>query len=125
MFVVDLLPESKFMKTWPIALTKNKLIEELPYIGKEYSVSFEVFINKMPTAETYVSVLHLTIGGNMDVMGSRNPGVWVKNTKELFVGSAISGNLNAYKMFPVEENKWHKVDINQKLVDGKVVNTDL
>ena len=102
------------------------MLTELPYIGKEYSVSFEVFINKMPTAETYVSVLHLTISGNIDVMGSRNPGVWVMNSKQLTIASSISGNKNLHKNIPgLEKNKWYKIEITQKLVDGKVLNKDI
>ena len=60
----------------PVTLAKNTLITELPYIGKEYSVSFEVFINKMPT-EPYQNVIHLSTGENVAAMGSRIPAVWV------------------------------------------------
>ena len=114
-----------FRESWPLALTKNKQITELPYIGKEYSVSFEVFINKMPT-QPYQGVLHFTTGENYAAMGSRNPAVWVTASKEFHIASAVSGNKNLVKNFPgLEENKWYKIEINQKLVDAKVINLNL
>ena len=114
-----------FGETWPLALTKNKQITELPYIGKEYSVSFEVFINKMPT-QPYQNVIHFTTGEDYAAMGSRNPAVWVTASKEFHIASSVSGNLNLWTNFPgLEENKWYKIEINQKLVDAKVINLNL
>ena len=108
-----------------VTLAKNTLITELPYIGKEYSVSFEVFINKMPT-EPYRNVIHLTTGENVAAMGSRIPAVWVTDKKEFHITSSVNDNLNLWKNFPgLEENKWYKIEINQKLVDAKVINTNL
>ena len=93
------------------------MLTELPYIGKEYSVSFEVFINKMPT-QPYQSVIHFTTGDN----NSRNPAVWVTANKEF----CFSGNNKLWKKLPgLEENKWYKIEINQKLVVGKVINLNL
>ena len=97
------------------------MLTELPYIEKEYSVSFELFVNKMPTNE-WENVLHFTTGENHgNIMGARNPAVFLRSSKEFQVCSAISGNANENKNFPgLEENKWFKIEITQKLVDGKV-----
>ena len=93
--------------------------------GKEYSVSFEVFINKMPT-QPYQSVIHLTTGENQAAMGCRIPAVWVTASKEFHITSAVNDNKNLWKNLPgIEENKWYKIEINQKLVDAKVINSDL
>ena len=103
-----------------VTLAKNTQLTELAYIGKEYSVSFELFINKFGT-DTYQSVLHLSTGGNLDEMGNRNPAVFVYNTSpvQLHITSAVSGNKNMAKNFPgLVENKWQKIEISQKLVDG-------
>ena len=109
----------------PVTLAKNTLITELPYIRKEYSVSFEVFINKMP-ARPYQNVIHLSTGENYKVEGSRIPAVWVTASKEFHITSAVSGNMNLWKNLPgVEESKWYKIEINQKLVDAKVINLNL
>ena len=57
---------------------------------------------------------------------SRNPAVWVTANKEFHIASAVSGNKNLVKNFPgLEENKWYKIEINQKLVDAKVINSNL
>ena len=118
------LPGDDQLFPLPIAITKNNQFMELPYIGKEYSVSFEFFINKMPT-EVYQTIIHLTTGENCCGMGSRIPAVWAMSSKEFLVASGVSGNGNLFKKFPgMEENKWYKLEINQKLVDAKVVNTD-
>merc|ERR1719431_1706646 len=86
-----------------IKLEKNKQLDELPYIGKEFSVSFELFLDNYPAADVpWATVLHLTLGENDAKMGDRAPAVWVTPGKEICVTHAISGN-----------------KINQKLVDGK------
>jgi len=103
-----------------IKIEKNKKVDELPYIGKEFSVSFELFLDSDPAADVpWATVLHLTIGGNIAAMGDRIPAVWVTSAKELHVASAISGSSNSHENYPVEIGKWIKVEINQKLVNGK------
>ena len=105
-----------------MVLSKNKKITELPYIGKEYSISFELFINKFGN-DLYQSVIHLTTGENYADMGSRNPVVWVRKSKQLSVSSSISGMKSLNKRIPgLKEKKWQKIEITQKPVDGKVVN---
>ena len=102
---------------------KNVELAELPSLGKEFSVSFGLFINKMPTVP-YAQVIHLTTGANNDEMGSTIPGLWVTPAKRVMVMSGISGVKNVYKEFPVEENKWVNMLITQKIVEGKVINKD-
>ena len=53
-------------------------------------------------------------------MGDRIPAVWVMPSKEIHITSAISGNRNSWENYPIETGKWNKIEINQKLVDGKV-----
>ena len=102
-------------------MEKNKQLEELPFIGKEFSISFELFLDSYPAADVpWANVLHLTLGENNATMGDRIPGLWVTRGKELSVTSAISGNLNNYENYAVESGKWIKIEINQKLVGGKV-----
>ena len=118
------LPGYEFERTWQMSVAKNTELTVLPYIGKEYSVSFELFINKFGR-NAYESVIHLTTGANFAGMGSRNPAVWVMNSKHLTIASSISGNKNLHKNIPgLEKNKWYKIEITQKLVDGKVLNKD-
>merc|ERR1719430_1462362 len=103
-----------------IKLEKNKKLDELPYIGKEFSVSFELFLDSYPAADVpFASVLHLTLGENMAKMGDRIPAVWIMPSKEIHVVSAVSGKISGKEKYPVESGKWVKMEINQKLVDGK------
>ena len=113
---------------WPATVTiaKNNQITELAYIGKEYSVSFEVFINKYGTGTPiWTSILHLSTGGNNDVLGNRNPAIHFKNDEnppQFHIVAAVNGEKNFWGNFPsAEEKKWQKIEISQTLVDGKVV----
>merc|ERR1739844_639466 len=96
-----------------IKLEKNKKLDDLPFMEKEFSVSFELFLDNYQAAGVpYVSVLHFT-------MGNRIPAVWVMPSKQIHVTSAISGNANSLENYAIETGKWNKIEINQKLVDGK------
>ena len=106
---------------------KDKLYEhyEIPYIGKEFLISFELFINSI-TEEEWQNVIHITTGGNSDKMGDRIPGVWVTDKKDLHVSFAVNGQANFFKnVGKVEANKAIKVEISQKATaDNKVLNKD-
>ena len=103
-------------------MEKNKKLDDLPYIGKEFSVSFELFLDSYPAADVpYVNVLHLTREDDGQKLGNRIPGLWIKPTKELHESFSINGDWNSVANHAVESGKWNKVEINQKLVDGKVV----
>ena len=103
-------------------MAKNQLITELPYIGKQYNISFDLLITKFDTTE-YQSVLRLTLGGNIKAYGDRAPAVWVHKDKYLHVSSSINGNNNLWynvKSVPLFEKIWYTVKISQNLVKGKV-----
>ena len=116
----------KIRYTDPIELTRgNSFLDELSfeYIGKEYFVSFELFIEKFREDKEWTNILHLTTGENGNAMGSRIPLVGVAKDHNLHVTSAISGNANEggnfYMLVP---DKWIKVEISQflNLTDQKV-----
>ena len=94
-----------FQKKLPIKLANKKLITKLPYIGKQYKVSFDLLITKFDTTE-YQSVLRLTLGGNIEAYGDRAPAVWVHKDKYLHVSSFINGNKNLW--YNVENTKSQK-----------------
>ena len=103
-------------------LEKNKTLGDLLYIWKEFSVSVEFFLDNYPAADVpFVNVLHLTRKDDGPELGNRIPGVWIRPSKELHESFSISGNWNSVANHAVESGKWNKVEINQKLVDGKVV----
>ena len=109
-----------FIRNWPFDLVKNNLIAELPYIGKEYKISFEILITKFGS-DPYQSVLHFGLGGNAEKYGDRAPAVWMTKDKYLLVASSISGNKNHYyiSQMDLKENKWIKIELSQTLTDGK------
>jgi len=106
-----------------VTIEKGKLLREfyLPYLGKEFSISFELFINEV-TGYPWQSVLHLTTGNtgeNRGKMGLEIPTVAVNVYKDLYVIFAISGNDSSKAVGKVKENEWIKVEISQKLADDK------
>merc|ERR1719187_2087296 len=54
-------------QTESMRIEKNQLISTIPYIGKEFSVSFDLVFHNFPTRNMYEQVLHLTRGGNAAV----------------------------------------------------------
>ena len=115
------MQETIFKRNWPFDLKKNNLVTELPYIGKEYKISFDLFVTKFG-AEDYQSVIHFTTSGNAEKYGDRTPGVWMCKTKKLHISSALNGNVNNFYDDPTvqEEQKWINVEISQTLMDNKV-----
>ena len=106
-----------------VPIVKEKLYEEfqVPFVGKEFSISFELFINKLTTVE-WESVIHLTTDGNIGKMGDRIPGIWVKDGKTLHIAFPINGVGNTNKnVGALEENKWIKLEISQKPTADKKV----
>ena len=103
-------------------LKKNHLVTELPYIGKEYRVGFELMLTNYGTSG-FNNVIHLTLGGDAGGYGDRSPACWVGSDKKMHCASAIDGNANGgwYSHEPILElNKWIRVEVSQTLVDGKV-----
>eukprot|EP00091_Calanus_sinicus_P019245 TRINITY_DN474_c0_g1_i18.p1 TRINITY_DN474_c0_g1~~TRINITY_DN474_c0_g1_i18.p1 ORF type:complete len:187 (-),score=26.30 TRINITY_DN474_c0_g1_i18:82-582(-) len=111
-----------FEKNWPFDIVKNQLITELPYIGNQYDISFDLLISKYDTA-VYQTIIHFGLGGD-SAYGDRAPAVWVHKDKYLHVTSSINDNLNHFynvQSMPIVENKWFSVKISQTLVDGKYI----
>ena len=110
---------------YAIRIVKDTRYEhyKIPYIGKEFLISFELLINSI-TGEEWQNVIHITTGDNSAKMGDRIPGVWVTGQKDLHVSFAINGKANFFKnLGKVEENKAIKVEISQKATaDEKVFN---
>ena len=100
--------------------TKNNKIAELPFLGKEYIVLFEMFINKITSHE---SILHIGLGANAEAYGDRNPAFFTDGragVQDLHIGSSVSGRNNNWANHPMELNKWIRVMVSQTLRDGKV-----
>ena len=109
-----------------MVLEKNQLLTVLPYIGREYIVTFELYLNNYTTAD-WASVLHFTTNGNAESYGDRNPAVWLSGNKDhyrlIHISSSIDGNKNMWidpkKIYPLKT--WIKIRISQTLIDKKVL----
>ena len=104
----------------PYAISKNNQLFLLDFLEKEYKIYFEVFISQVKT-DLYQSLIHFTLGGNINKYGDRTPAVWITNNKAVHITSAISGNKNSGdNICCVKEGKWIKMEISQTLKEGKV-----
>ena len=105
--------------TKEMEIKKSNLVTALPYIAKEYKISFDLFVTEHQAAIS--SVIHFTTDGNMGKYGDRIPGIWIFK-KKLEIMSAVSGNHNYHFIHTtdLEEGKWINVEISQTLVGDKV-----
>merc|ERR1719435_903173 len=119
-------PNNGLLQGPELDLKKNQLLTVLPYIGREYVVTFELYLNSYTTAP-WASILHFTTQGNSERYGNRNPAVWMSGHKDhyrlLHVSSSIDGNINMWidpkKIPPLKT--WIKIRISQTLIDNKFI----
>ena len=71
----------------------NNLVTTLPFIGKEYKISFDLFVSKFHVCGYYRSIIHFTTGINYGMYGDITPEIWV-NRKKLHIVSPVNGNHN-------------------------------
>ena len=95
-------------------LKPNQELTEVPKLGKEWLVSFEV---KPTLYRSFGLVLQMTTGGKVGQYGDRTPAIWLHKTKGVFVSSAINGDGNFGRCFlpPIEEGNWTRIEVGQKL----------
>ena len=98
-------------------IKKNYHLTTLDYIGKEYKISFEVFVGHFKRLP-YQSVIHFTAGPAY--YGQRTPAVWLKPDRKVHVSSSISGISTYDDICCLVAQKWTKIEISQTLVGGKV-----
>ncbi|XP_065652274.1 uncharacterized protein LOC136079791 isoform X2 [Hydra vulgaris] len=92
-------------------LTFNNLVATLTSLKKTYSVSFKFYLKSL--LEEYRSVIHLTIGSNVEQYGDRCPAVWVISG-QLFICSAINGDKNScITTYQLPLNAWSAIKISQ------------
>ena len=61
-------------------IQRNNLVTKLDFLGKEYKLSFHIFITKLDSG--VMNILHLTIGGDSSKYGDRTPLVSLYNPIE-------------------------------------------
>ena len=101
-------------------ISRGHLVDELAYMGEEFTVAFDLYINKI-SAAPYQSVLHLTLGRDCSELGDRIPAIWVTPRNILVVASDIYGDQKANdSIIEMEEKKWTRVEVKQTSNKGKV-----
>ena len=107
-------------------IAQNSLLTTLPKMTRGWKVTFEV----NPTSHnsrSYVSLLHLTIGGKGTgsgaKIGDRNPSIWFHKTKGVLISSALNGKVSYSKFHknlpPIGE--WTKIEVSQSLDSSKYI----
>ena len=114
-------------------LRRNQLITVVPFIGREYTITFDLFFNTYEGKHDHYSILHFTRTGDAANYGDRNPALWTSKDNYIQVASGVDGNhnywykdsrqpsknfINADKPFPLK--KWIPIKISQTLVSKKV-----
>jgi len=128
--VVDFRPKpvapSGVLQGPELVLKQNHLITVVPFIGREYSVSFEFYLNSYQDHD-WNNILHFTRSANIHSYGDRHPAVWVAGNKDhyrlLHVASSVDGNrnmwINSQKIYPLRT--WIPIEISQTLVSKKFI----
>ena len=87
----------------------------LPFIGKNYVISFQLFINKFEAdSPTIHGILHFTSGG---LFGDVTPAFSIGGRDHWGVASAINGNSFDLQFVKskIATKKWYSITISQLL----------
>ena len=106
-----------FILATALVVSRNNLYEVIPVLHKQWSLSVE--INPSGTVAGWSNIVHVGLGGNVEVYGDRTPGIWFKpGDTRLVIASAVNGHVGHdtdVSTHPIPINEWTKVDINQTL----------
>ena len=90
---------------------------------KQYSLHVEFMVTEFPTDGWY-SIYHATVSGNVDVYGSRVPGIWI-NTRNGTMCTGVYSAVGKYRSYyhktpfnPIKLNKWIEINVSQTKVGG-------
>lgn len=108
-----------------ITLKKGNLIARIPYIGKEYEITFDLLPIQFNTG--WRSVIHFTVNNkNVAARGDRQPAIWfhgiapTAEKNKMYFCADISGNKD--KCFSTDpfivKNRWVKIQVTQHHVYG-------
>ncbi|XP_065681608.1 uncharacterized protein LOC100199805 isoform X2 [Hydra vulgaris] len=105
-------------------LVKGKVAALIPKLDKEYLIVFDIIPGQYLLG--LHSVIHFTIGGNMERYGDRSPAIWFSDDGKglLLIASAISSNLNRFfYTSSIHNYSWSNIDISQNLQHDDYVYT--
>eukprot|EP00092_Neocalanus_flemingeri_P092762 GFUD01117812.1.p1 GENE.GFUD01117812.1~~GFUD01117812.1.p1 ORF type:complete len:188 (+),score=15.93 GFUD01117812.1:81-644(+) len=101
-----------------IVISPNNFITNLPHIGKEYKVAFDLEINSYGSGVH--SVIHFTTGGDCCKYGQRIPAVFTDGSEYIQIASAVNGIGNYYENVPIDPQvQEYHIEISQSLYYNK------
>ena len=104
-------------------IEKGKLIDTFSTWGPFFRISFDLLITSFGPLE-YSSVLSFKgndAANNCCNPGDRVPIIQLHSAGRLCFANSVSGNGNHNFYGNVQLNKWHKIEIEQDKLDGKVI----
>ncbi|XP_047143901.1 uncharacterized protein LOC124817645 [Hydra vulgaris] len=112
------------IENYETSLEPGKLVATIPQLAKSYKISFDLKPKSYPFG--IYSVLHFTIGGNLNEIGDRTPAFLFRSngTKNyLFcIAAPINGDISTQIYIkPPPLNAWTKVVVSQRRVYSKYV----
>ena len=110
---------STILQNEELILKKGYLLTTVPFLWKEFKLSFDVFISKFTSG--WQNIVHFTTGGNDPDYGERIPGVWIADDKQFHIRFALNGNGDGgYRGTVATSGEWIHLEISQTLIDNKV-----
>jgi len=101
-----------------LTLTKSNLLTTLPTLPREWMVEF-MFKPTNYDNPDWTSIFHMTIGGNYENLGDRNPAVFFHPSAGLMISYTLNDIKNQQIHFPAPTiDKWTKIRMFQKNENG-------
>ena len=102
----------------PLTLTKENLLTTLPILPSEWMVEF-MFKPTNYDNPGWTSIFHMTIGGNAENLGDRNPAVFFNPSRGLMIVNSLNDNKDDYIDLPAPTiDKWTKIRMSQEIENG-------
>ena len=108
-----------------LQLKKDNLLTTIPTLGIEWEISFEFKPENYDNTK-YTSILHLTVGENISVLGDRIPAIFFHSKSGLHVATSLGDDPNYHKdIIPkLPLNKWSTIVVSQ-IKSGAVTNLNI
>jgi len=115
--LVLLVMNGGFKKT--IGIIRNQQIMKIPYLGKQFTISFVLLLQPTQPTGWWKSILHFTTGGNCCNPGSRIPGIFIKD----YLLMIQLDHIEYQSTTIIKHNRLVAIKLNQIPVNGKYVFT--
>ena len=104
-------------------IERNNLLDTIPTWGPLFSISFDLIINSYGSSSSWLTILSFRANNsssNYGNFGDRIPAMHLNGGK-LYFENAVGENPNYHFNERILPRKWYNIQVNQKLVLGKVL----